>query len=429
MSMYASPAFQFDLVSALNLSANASDYAGSRDILGRYFSDPQLVTITDGMTALPNLSYWVAGKTVIVLSGGVREFAMWGLTLAGWSDKAKIQEASGYNSFAWKIALEHLNPVKLSGDPSTYKYVLVGTSLGGMVCHAFNQLQKRKSGKDADVIITVGAPRALATGFLGSYSEGEQYRFMNIGDPIPSFPPRLSEAPTLVPLAAGFSPPWKLVEYLTYSGGTSGPAAIALWPLFGHGPGGLVLTDLGYTWESVAPSPNAFLATSTPDPIQAIAGAAQVAQHQTAVYVENLRWREKNSRDKLLGEVGGAGEAGNWGFDVEPSFLLPVNVDGEFLLPLEGGFFPMSVNPIKTDTMPGPTGGRIGVLTLNGEIIAIYPTRSKAATAGRHLRRFLGRLPSANEVSLSGLMTGLTGYLNAAQRGRGVTRKAVVIGS
>lgn len=89
----------------------------------------------------------------------------------------------------------------------------------------------------------------------------------------------------------------------------------------------------------------------------------------------------------------------------------------------------MPSSPIGTDTMPGKNGGRLGVLTLNGEIVAIYENRGYAKTAARYLRKFLARLPAANSVSLSGLQTGLGNYLAAASRGRGVTKKSVVVGS
>lgn len=423
------PKFSADMVSALNLAANEAHYAGSVVILNRYFNNVSILHVTDDVPNRPNTSLYLADGWVIALCGGVRQDSMYPLVIDGWSDLAKVTLANGFNHYAYQIAQEQLEPIKFPQLASKPRWLLVGTSLGSMVCHAFNYLNRVRGQRDADNIITIGSPRALAAGFNGTYGDGDHARYMNIGDPVCSFPPRFSEAPLLVTAASGLQGPWDRLLYLTISGEANAPAPISLWPRFHHGPGGIALTSDGDVWREDHPVPNALLGTIAPGVLAAYQGSEQFAGHATLVYESNLIRRYKLGEGRLaLGTSGG-----EWGleagFDVDPSFILPVDIGGNFLPTFEGGFFPMPASPIKTDTMPGPNGKRLGILVLNGEIIAVYDSRSRAQTASRYLRRFLSRLPAANSVSLSGFMAGLGNYLGAASRGRGVTKKSVVVAS
>lgn len=429
MANYDSPRLHSDVVSALRVSANEADYSSGAAFLGEHFTNVRLLHATENVPNRPNTSLWQTKQAMIVLSGGVRTDSMYPLVIDGWSDAEKIALSRGYNHFAYTIALEQLLSVKfpeLAGKPS---WVMVGTSLGSMVCHAFNEQNRMRGQKDADAIITVGSPRSLASGYEGRYGQGEQYRFMNIGDPVCSFPPRFSEAPLLVTAASGLQGPWDRLLYLTISGDAHAPAPIRLWPRFYHTEGGICITPEGEAWEQEGPVPNALLGTIAPGVLEAYIGAEQFHDHATLMYDTNLRRRYKLGALQFPLEVAG----GEWGlapgFDVDPSFILPVDIAGNFQPSFTGGFFPMPASPIGTDTMPGKNGGRLGVLTLNGEIVAIYENRGYAKTAARYLRKFLARLPAANSVSLSGLQTGLGNYLAAASRGRGVTKKSVVVGS
>jgi len=70
----------------------------------------------------------------------------------------------------------------------------------------------------------------------------------------------------------------------------------------------------------------------------------------------------------------------------------------------------------------GKTGG---ALYLRGQLVATFPTVSRARTAAGKLNKFLAKLPSADEVSTSGLADGMLQYLNEAALGGGVDKRPV----
>jgi hypothetical protein len=82
---------------------------------------------------------------------------------------------------------------------------------------------------------------------------------------------------------------------------------------------------------------------------------------------------------------------------------------------------------VQTGSVPLADGSLGGSLYLRGQLVATFPTVGRARTAASRLNRFLAKLPSATEVSTSGLSDGMLQYLAEAAIGGGVDKRPVKV--
>jgi hypothetical protein len=206
------------------------------------------------------------------------------------------------------------------------------------------------------------------------------------------------------------------------------PAA-TLWPRFHHGPGGTLLEDGGFSFPQTDPPASASLLEPQITPTQSLIFLDGSTRHQWGLYAQELAaWTPFQDKLNPVGEPPGEAVGGFWG-DESPNLVLPLDPNGNFTEPGQGSFPMGQPNPIVTSTQPAGDGSTSGTLFLRGELVGVFPTRGKARTAARHLNRFLARLPTALEISLSGMSQGISNYLMDAATGKGVDKKPVRLGS
>jgi len=377
----------------------------------------------------PNFLEFESAEVRCILFGGVKSPTMALNTGGGWTGYGDVDIAHGFNYHAWSVIDRLVWPRILRRAGEEKPWVIVGHSLGGMLAHVFNYRLAVEHGNHAQLVITTGAPRALAYGYDGFYPGSQGFHLSLLSDPVPTLPPRFSEAPQLTLATAGLTLPIQIPAVMEgFFGEGNPPPSLGLWPRFRHCHGHGWISDGGQLLSSSSPPPSPFFFNGTWNTWNlAVEGAMLLPQHELSLYAQAvLLWArdERRLRDKLEA----AAEVASSAQEADPAFMLPVDVDREYFLPLLQGVPPVS-NPIKTETIPAATGGRSGALYLRGQLIATFPNRHRAQTAARHLNRFLGRLPTALEVSLEGMQVGMAAYLLDASVAKGVDKKPVRISS
>lgn len=423
-----SPRFTADMVLANHLQNNLDRRDDAIRLIGGILERPTSVEFVRNRPDVPNFLVLNSSQYKIVLCGGVQNPGMFGNAASGWSEPEAVARADGFNAYAARLTAEWLRPRMPGRNHDGQSIVLVGHSLGGMLVHAL-AWQNFKAGElRPDLIVTTGSPRPLAEGFAGFYLDVPTRTFAYQGDPITQMPPRFSEFPSLVMAAAGYETPINIGLVLTGQNDAVLPPSISLWPRFHHAQGLAWLFDDGKTIAVDEAQDSAWTTNARYNNLTlALNAAAGVPEHELSLYSAAIgRWADIDN--PLFNKLNPGQEAPEEGLDEPIGDVLPIdNTEQFFMLPLQG-FFPMATSPIRTDTQPGPNGGNVGTLFLRGELVAVFPTRSKARTAARYLNRFLARLPIANEVSLSGMTTGMSQYLADAAAARGVDKKPVRLG-
>jgi hypothetical protein len=398
-------------------------------IFADLFGQATQVFAVDRNDDRPNACVLSNNQVGLVLCSGVHNFATALKTAAGWSDPTKLTAAGGFNSAAMAVVTTTLAPIFLSQVRAGVETYFLGHSWGGMIVNALSWYLTTQGKPPADHLFTIGAPRALADGYDGSYATRNAVRFWHVDDPVPVLPPRFDEAPELVCIAAGVQLPIAPSALYLILGRPSPPAAFSLWPKFYQEDGGLMLAANGLSIALADPVPGPFYRRSFPGLAAALSDAEETGSHNLATYCTSLdRWAAAELQ-ALPSTPAPREMPGPPPVELVVGLTLPVDVNGDFTDPDEGEFPPMASKSVDTSSMPSGDGPPVGVLFLRGEQVATFPNRSKARTAARHLNRFLAKLPGADEVSVSGMSAGILAYLNDASVGKGVDRKPVRLGS
>src|SRR6185369_6216305 len=97
---------------------------------------------------------------------------------------------------------------------------VVGYSAGGVVGTYLVKRLKLNNTQKKLRLITFGSPRAVNADNLGVWANVPRTRWMNDNDPIPLVPPRVEDAPILLPLL-GLITALRYASYVHSSGGLS----------------------------------------------------------------------------------------------------------------------------------------------------------------------------------------------------------------
>lgn len=395
-------------------------------------------TSVRGVPNAPNGLFVDCQDAFVSLIGGVRDNNMRLNILDGWNNGVGATSRDGFNPWAYENAVnlfDHHMPNVL--QPGV-RLIMAGHSGGSMITHVLNSFRQRRQGYPADIVVTTGAPRCKRTFGDFVWPSSLYCRLMVNTDPVCILPPRFNEAPSLVALAGGLLLGTPIRSAIRFLGGNQPNPPFTVWPSYGHSPNGFSMDSLGLIRTSDIPG--------AINPDQNILGEPGVTlsnfwglpEHDIAVYVEYLDRHLRKFGDGVIVEgvpnvitsgtslfsmpvpltVEGVADAPNF-------FLLPVDLGENFILPVDGGRINPVAAPIQVGDMPNPDGGSLGALYLRGELVAIFPTRSKARTAARYLNKFLARLPAAGEVSLGGMSDGISAYLRDAAAGGGVDKRPV----
>src|SRR5579872_1868652 len=218
------------IVAALNPNTG---YADVPSALARIGGGPFSTQLYPKSPPMPSWLYCDTGNQVIVAAAGITSpqdglavFASSLQPLAG-VGTARIQGAA---LGAAQTMLGALQPRWVSGPR---RWVLCGHSYGGATVLALAcLLLERHLAQDVRVC-TFGSPRPGDRSLADVLTAATVRRYMNAGDPVPRYPPHMSEAPTLT-LAAGF------------------PLALQ-WSRYTQPNGGVVLTSDGRTSAAQLP--------------------------------------------------------------------------------------------------------------------------------------------------------------------------------
>lgn len=127
---------------------------------------------------------------------------------------------NGVNVWAREQAAAILSYTEGAGVFQPENLDVVGYSAGGVVgTYIVRQLKTANTLKKLR-LITFGSPRAVNANDLGVWSSVPRTRWMNDNDPIPLVPPRVEDAPILLPLL-GLITALRYASYVHSSGGIS----------------------------------------------------------------------------------------------------------------------------------------------------------------------------------------------------------------
>jgi len=244
-------------------------------------------------------------------------------------------------------------------------------------------------------------------------------------DLFPCMPPRFDEWPEFCITAFPLALPQAISNVLGPMGTPGAAPSIELWPRFSHPGGGLLITDDGFGFAQTAPVPATRIQVPGIPFQQSFANIAGAPSHNLTSYVSavnnwvtlNPGW-VKEDADETPGPSSGA----SWGAEI--GLILPLNDQDEVDFGPSGRLQRMA-SIVTTTTVPLTNGKTGGALYLRGQLVATFPTVSRARTAAGKLNKFLAKLPSADEVSTSGLADGMLQYLNEAALGGGVDKRPV----
>jgi hypothetical protein len=171
----------------------------------------------------PNRLGWAIGgdqtRKIIYIDGC--EFPSHASNLVnGYDTPAGVGGLSGFNTWlrdnAEGILLHTEGPTVFQPE-----YLdVVGYSAGGAVGHHIVRILKQRNSLKKLRIITFGAPRAMNATDLATQANVPTTRWMNDNDPIPLVPPRLEDAPILIPLL-GLVTALRWASYVHSHGGLS----------------------------------------------------------------------------------------------------------------------------------------------------------------------------------------------------------------
>lgn len=359
--------------------------------------------------------------------GGVNDQAARGECIAGWMNDRKVFEANGFNPFAWNLVQRYKNIWPIFKNYRNKQVIFVGQSGGGMCCEAANFYAFGREDRPNDCNILTGTPRGLHKEGTGFYSTGKTYRFMMVMDPIICLPPRMEEWPELCYVFSGFARPLVLQALLAGSVWEANNFVYNLWPGFHHPPGGIVLFDDGRSYERHDLPPPRSTTPITGGAIESCARLFSYPQHEMATYVAAVgEWAriDGGATGTLTPEAPGEVAHGDWGNRVE--FFCPMDDFGN-IVNSPNGRVQVANSIVQTGSVPLADGSLGGSLYLRGQLVATFPTVGRARTAASRLNRFLAKLPSATEVSTSGLSDGMLQYLAEAAIGGGVDKRPVKV--
>lgn len=416
-----------DMVRCNLLFNTLNDTQSAMDILRRWEANLQSVVGAREVAGEVDWTIVRGENTCFVFSGGVNDNAARKGILDGWSFLTDIGQSDGFNGWGGRIARTRLLPRLQRNEIGNRQVLMCGHSGGGVVCEAYYWYLFGRDVRPDDVWILTGTPRGLSFDYPGFYGTPIVYRFMNVGDPIPILPPRFVEWPEFVLVGGGASFPANVSNVFVMGSPSAGLPAFQVWPRFHHPPGGLILSDSGYTYAANSP----IVQRSDLPLIGGLLGGLErltgLPEHQMLTYVLNVeQWALVNEApDKTIAsEAPGGTSSGDWGSQIQ--FICPFDDFGQIVPSPQGRVTPMS-NILTTATVPQQDGSMGGAIYLRGQLVAIFPTRAKARTAATRLNKFLNRLPFATEVSTSGLVDGMQQYLVEAAIGGGVDRKPVKV--
>jgi pimeloyl-ACP methyl ester carboxylesterase len=199
-----------------------------------------LFTSQDGMGgsytngSIPAYAFYVADdQLVILVTGATIPLQGVGLTAGA---LAPMATRNGVNLNAYLLLATDaiVAAVRMALQISPASILLCGHSYGGAIAEALAVVMPGFYAGQPFQLLTFGAPRAGDNTLSAALAKIPSARYMNIGDPIPFFPPHFDEAPTLT-IALGFPQASRLSNYVQ-------PGA------------GIVLDTNGATFEATLPS-------------------------------------------------------------------------------------------------------------------------------------------------------------------------------
>jgi hypothetical protein len=365
--------------------------------------------------------------TLFVFAGGIADQVGRERIFEGWNDRERMLDANGFNDYAVRLVRLRVAPMINFSSWDNRQVVYVGQSAGGLVCEALPYYMFGDAQRPQDISILTGTPRGLHFDGKGFYSTGTFWRFMLLNDPVVSLPPRFREWPEVCLLFSAIDLPYTIAKILGAPNAAGGNFVFDLWPGWHHPPGGIILSDDGYSIGSHdLPPPRSSLPIVLPV-AQTIHNLFSYTAHEMLSYVGAVeRWGilnatlEKPQEQESVGSSGG--DFGLSGIE----FFCPADDFGNIVFS-PNGRVQVANSIIQTGTTPMPDGSLGGVLYLRGQLVAKFATRGRAKTAASRLNRFLARLPFATEVSTSGLADGMLQYLSEAAIGGGVDRRPVKV--
>lgn len=419
--------FVAQMVRANYLFNWAYDQAAGLAIVDQYGGR---ATRVDWRKELPAEVNWFICETpaaLFLFCGGINDDQGRAQIIGGWGNINAIEADNGFNHWAWTFVKRWETTWPVFKNWKEKQVIFVGQSGGGLAVQAANFLNFGKDIRRNDVMILTGTPRALSHNYRGFYSEAETYRFMMVNDPVVALPPRETEWPELCHLYARLPVPLTILGIIQGAEITSNNPVYQMWPLFHHPKGGIVLTEDGYSYaRNDLPPPR----STTPligGAIESVARLFSYQAHEMMTYVAATALWAANSAG-ITGTTGpetpGETSSGNWGPDIQ--FFCPADDFGN-IVASPNGRVQVANSIVQTGTVPLSNGDLGGSLYLRGQLVATFPTRSRAKTAATRLNRFLAKLPTATEVSTSGLSDGMLQYLSEAAVGGGVDRRPVKV--
>lgn len=168
------------------------------------------------------LQWCIAGDQLrkIIYIDGVSIASQATQLIDGYDNGFGPTNTNGVNVWARDLAAAILTYTESNAVFQPENLDVVGYSAGGVVgSYIVRELRRRETLKKLR-IITFGAPRAQNTDDLSIWSNVPRTRWMTDADPIPLVPPRVEDAPILLPLL-GLITALRYASYVHSSGGLS----------------------------------------------------------------------------------------------------------------------------------------------------------------------------------------------------------------
>jgi hypothetical protein len=417
--------FISEMVACNHAINNLGDLNFAFPIIMRWSGTIRANRLRRGNVGEINFAVVETDDTLYCFFGGILDNPGRLLIMEGWSDPNDIENTQGWNTWAYFFGRVRALPLLPLVDFGSRQIVMVGHSAGAMVAEFVYSYVFGQENRPDDLWLLTGAPRALASGYSGRYGRPTVYRIQLQNDLFPCMPPRLDEWPEFVITAIPVDLPAAVADVLGPAGNPRSAASISLWPKFSHPPGGMLITDDGYGFAKTVPVPATGVIQGNFPFQQSFANIAGAPAHNLTSYVSAVRnwfvlnpgWI-KEEVDEAVGSIGG----GDWGREI--GLICPFDNFGQIDFGPSGRIRQMS-SIVQTTTVPMANGKTGGALYLRGQLVATFPSRSRAKTAAGKLNKFLAKLPTADEVSTSGLADGMLQYLNEAAIGGGVDKRPV----
>lgn len=419
--------FVADMVRANYIFNWQTNFADALSIVDSYGGRTSRLDYRRDLPAEVNWFFCETPAALFLFFGGVNDQAARTGCIRGWQSSADLTLSHGFNKWAFDIAARWQTTWPVIKDYTSRQVIMVGQSGGGLVAEATNYFGFGKNVRPTDVHILTGTPRGLHHDYDGFYPADKIYRFMMLNDPICSLPPRFREWPELCNLFGGLATPLSLAALLEGTAFEAGNFTVNVWPGFHHPPGGIIITEDGFSFARNDLYPPRSTTPLIGGAIESVSRMLAYPAHEMMTYVAAIaKWAEmgEGSTGTETAEQPGEVAHGDWGNQVE--FFCPQDDAGNIVNSPNGSVQTMG-HIVQTGSTPLTDGSLGGSLYLRGNLVAVFPTVGKARTAASKLNRFLAKLPSANEVSTSGLSDGMLQYLSEAAIGGGVDRRPVKV--